>query len=88
LLLGKVDFVWILLIFASANRQTDSNSMQLDCSRNRSGQSTLDQFKTTAFNSVTVTCSIESSYFHAISTDFNKSKKLVRDHRVGPRHHF
>jgi hypothetical protein len=53
------------------------------CSRNRSGQSTLEPFRTTAFNSMAATHSIESSYFHSISTSINKPLKLVRDQGVG-----
>jgi len=54
-----------------------------DCSRNRSGQSTLEPSRTTAFNKLAATHSIENSYFHSISIDFNKSQNLVRDQGVG-----
>jgi hypothetical protein len=52
-------------------------------SRFCSGQSALEPFGTTAFNTVAATHSIESSYFSSISTRFNKSLKLVRDQGVG-----
>jgi hypothetical protein len=38
-----------------------------------------DQFRTTPFNSIAATHSIESSYFQAIAPEFNKLLKLVRD---------
>jgi hypothetical protein len=53
------------------------------CSRNRSGQSTLELFRAAAFNGVAATRSIKSSYSHQISTRFNKSFNLVRDQGVG-----
>ena len=43
------------------------------------GQSTLEPFRTTAFNSMAATLSIESNYLHSISRDFNKRLNLVRD---------
>ena len=49
------------------------------CSRNCSGQSTLEPFRTTPFNSIAATHSIEISYRLAIATEFNKQRKLVRD---------
>ena len=79
LVLGKVALLLVLLICASANRRVDFDSIQLDCRRNRSGQSTLNHFRTTAFNSMAATHSIENSYFHSISTCFNRSQNLVRD---------
>jgi hypothetical protein len=59
--------------------EISGNSEQIECSRNRSCQSTLKLFRTKAFNSMAATLSIESSYFRSISTNFNKSLKLVRD---------
>src|ERR1017187_3033292 len=53
------------------------------CSRNRSGQSTLEPFRTTVFNTKAATHSIKITYFHSISTDFNQSSNLVRDQGVG-----
>src|ERR1035437_2848030 len=53
------------------------------CSRNRSGQSTLEPFRTTVFNTKAATHSIKITYFRSISTDFNKSSNLVRDQGVG-----
>ena len=54
-----------------------------DCSRNRSGQSILKRFRTTALNKAAATHSIKSSYFLSVSTCFNKSLNLVRDQGVG-----
>jgi len=51
-----------------------------DCRRNRSGQTTLEQPKATMFNDMAATGSIQSSYFHSNSTEFNKRWNLVRDH--------
>jgi hypothetical protein len=57
-----------------------------ECRRNRSGQSILEHFRTTAFNKVAkvaATHPIKSSYFLSISVCFNKSLKLVRDPGIG-----
>ena len=53
------------------------------CSRNHSGQSTVEPFRATVFNIMAATHSIENSSFYSISTSFSRSSKLVRDQRVG-----
>src|ERR1035441_9478616 len=68
-------------IFAFIHRALGKGIAQ--CRRNRSGQCTLELFRTTAFNSMAATHSIENGYFHSISTDFNKPQNLVRDQGVG-----
>jgi hypothetical protein len=45
---------------------------RIACSRKCSGQSTLEPFRSTDFNSLAATRSIEDSYFHSVSTAFNK----------------
>jgi hypothetical protein len=49
------------------------------CSRNCSGQSTLELFRSTAFDIEAATHSIENSYLHSISIHFNSPQNLVRD---------
>ena len=51
------------------------------CSRNCSGQSTLELFRTTAPNSLAATRSIENSYFHCKRPEFlSITHKLNSNH--------
>jgi hypothetical protein len=56
------------------------------CRRNPSGQSTQKQHRPTAFNSMAATHSIENSYIHSVSIDFNKLRILVLDPGGGGSH--
>src|ERR1035438_2589514 len=76
-----VEAVACILALLSATSDNPRGSGR--CRRNRSGQSTLKHHRTTAFNDIAATCSVENSYFHANSTGFYTWPKLVGDQGVG-----
>ena len=52
------------------------------CSRFCNGQSTQEQQGSTGLGEETVTYSIETAYFHSISTNFHKQRDLLWEQRV------
>jgi hypothetical protein len=68
--------------YSSSKLHPDIRGDEIHCSRICSCQSTQKPQRSTGFRSFTVNISIENTYFHSISTEFNKRYDLFWEQGV------